>query len=414
MPTDQYKLQQIIDFSLEITQIQNVDVLLEKILSAARKLVSADAGTIYIKDGNTLKFSHTQNDTLQKRLPPGEKLIYRTFSVPISHNSISGYVASTGEIINIPDVYQLNTDQVPYAFDRSYDEKTHYLTQSMLTIPLKNNRNAVIGVMQLINAQNRKDEVVPFFKYDIPLIRIFANNAAMAIERAQLTRAKILGMIRILTELRDPEETEAHVNRVGAYSAEIYEAWVHKKGVSQAEIDTDTEMLRMAAMLHDIGKLAIPHNIRKKPGKLTAEEYKIIKQHTVKGAQMLLRSSQSEYEEVAVQIALNHHERWDGRGYPGYTNLLNSQVIPGYEDEQGRARGKRGEEIPVFGRVVAIADVYDSLSCCRVYRKALKEAKVLEILKKGAGKSFEPVMIDAFFSKFDTIRTIGQQFPEEE
>ena len=221
-------------------------------------------------------------------------------------------------------------------------------------------------------------------------------------------------MVRLLTELDDPEETAAHVNRVGGYSAEIYKVWARKRGVPRAKIDIATETLRTAAMLHDLGKVAIPQSIRQKPAKLTEEEYEIMKQHSVKGAQMLLKSSQSEYEDIAVKIALNHHECWDGTGYPGHINPLTNQVTPGYEDGQGKPRGKKGEEIPVFGRVVAIADVYDALSCNRVHRKALKDAEVLRIIEKEAGKRFDPEMIDAFFSCLDRIRAIARQFPEEE
>lgn len=414
MPKVQQKIQHIIELGLEIAQIQDIDVLLERVLSVARQLVNADAGTIYIRNENSLKFSHTQNDTLQKRLPPGKKLIYKTFSIPITHNSISGYVASTGKTVNISDVYRFNTDLVPYAFDRSYDDKTHYRTQSMVTIPLKNNQGQVIGVMQLINAQNGNGEVVPFLKDDIPLIRIFAHSAAKAIERAQMTRSEILGMVRFLTKTRDPEETEAHVNRVGAFSAEIYEAWARKKGIPRAKIETNAELLRMAAMLHDIGKLALPHSIWKKSDKFTAEEYRTMKQHTVKGAQMLLKSAQTEYEETAAEIALNHHEYWNGSGYPGHINLENGQVIPGYEDKRGRPRGKQGEEIPVFGRIVAIADMYDTLSCRQAFKKALDETDVLKTLEKGAGRHFDPEMIDAFFSSLDMIRAIAQRFPDND
>ncbi len=413
MCNDHQKLQQLIDLGMEIAQVHDIDGLLEKILSAARKLANADAGTIYIKNGNSLKFSYAQNDTLQNQLPPGQKLIYRTFSVPINHNSISGYVASTGETVNLFDAYQIDTDQVPYVFDRSYDEKTHYQTQSLLTIPLKDNQNQVIGVIQLINAQNEQGDVIPFFKKDIPIVQIFAHNAAMAIERTQMARAEVLRLVGILIELRDPEETEAHVNRVGAYSAEIYEAWAHQKGVTQAEIEMEAEVLRTAAMLHDLGKLAVPHSIREKFGKFTAEERRLMQQHTVKGAQMLLKFAQTEYEKVAAQIALNHHEYWDGTGYPGHINPLNGQVIPGYGDEQGKPRSKKGEEIPVFGRVVAIADVYDSLSCHRAFRKALKEGDVLKTLERGSGRRFDPEMVNAFFSRLDAIRAICQQFPDE-
>jgi putative nucleotidyltransferase with HDIG domain len=410
--SDQQKIQQMFDFSLEIAQVQDVDVLLEKILSAARKLVNADAGTIYIKTDQTLTFSHTQNDTLQKRLPPGKKLIYKTFVMPINHLSIAGYVASTGETVNIPDAYQLDALRVPYLFDRSYDEKAQYRTQSMLTIPLKNTRGEIVGVMQLINAQNAQGEIVPFLQDDIPLIRIFGNNATMAIERTLGTRTRILGMIHLLTELHDPEETEAHVNRVGAFAAEIYETWARKRGIPQFTIETNVEMLRMAAMLHDIGKLALPPNIRKKSGKFTAADHELMKQHTVKGAQMLLKSARTKYEEIAAEIALNHHESWNGTGYPGYINLETGQPLPGYKNPQGKPRGKVGEEIPIFGRVVALADVYDALSSRRIYRRALTEIEILKKLEKESGRHFDPEVIAAFFACLDTIRAIAQCFPD--
>lgn len=412
MNPEHEKLQRLIDLGIEISQIQDIDLLLEKILTAARKLVNADAGTIYIKQGDSLKFNHVQNDTIQARLPEGHKLIYRTFTMPISHNSISGYVASTGETSIIDDVYQLNPDQVPYAFDSSYDERTNYRTQSMLTIPLKNNQRKVIGVMQLINAKNEQGDVSPFHEKDIPIIQIFANNAAVAIERAQVTRAEILGLVRVLTELRDPEETEAHVNRVGAYAAEIFQVWAAKKDFSPTQIEQDAEKLRMAAMLHDLGKLAVPHTLRTKPGKFTAEEYNLMKQHTIKGAQMLLSSAQTDYEKIAAEIALNHHEYLDGSGYPGHIDIETGQVIPGFENGQNQARGKRGEEIPVFGRIVAIADVYDALSCRRAFRDALREVDVFKALRNGSGKRFDPEMIEAFFSSISAVRAIGRRFPD--
>jgi putative nucleotidyltransferase with HDIG domain len=410
---DHQKFQQLIDLGMEIAQVHDTDVLLGKILSAARKLVNADAGTIYIKRGNNLRFSHVQNDTLQKQLASGRKLVYSIFSLPIGHHSISGYVATTGETINIPDAYKLNTDQIPYAFDHSYDEKMKYHTQSILTVPLKNNQSQIIGVMQLINAKDENEKIIPFSEIDIPIVQTFANNATMAIERTHKTSAEILGLVRVLTELRDPEETEAHVNRVGAYSAEIYETWARKKGIEQAKIETDAEILRMAAMLHDLGKLAVPQSIREKSGKYTAEEYKIMQQHTVKGAQMLLKSAQTEYEKVAAQIALNHHEYWNGTGYPGHVNPLNGRALPGYEDKQGKPRGKIGEEIPIFGRIVAIADVYDSLLCHRAFRTAVKEIDVLKTLKSEAGERFDPEMVEAFFSCLDSIHAIAHSFPEE-
>ncbi len=412
MLDEQHKLHQLFQMNKEIEHIKDVDVLLEKILTVARELTNADAGSIYSieEGGKAMQFRHSQNDTLQAQLAPGKKLIYNTFTVPMNHKSISGYVACTGETLNIPDVYRLPLDDVPYRFDPHYDHEACYITRSMLTIPLKNNQDNVIGVMQLINAQNEHHEVIPFSQGDIPLIRIFANNAAMAIERAKMTRVLLLRMIS-MAELRDPKETGTHVNRVGAYSAEIYEAWASKRGIPQDTIDNHKDILRMAAMLHDVGKVGISDKILKKPGRLNDEEYAIMKQHVVMGAKLFL-NAQSEFDEIAGQIALNHHERWDGTGYPGHIDPIKDGLsLSGYNGN-GHGRGKKGAEIPVWGRIVAVADVYDALSTKRVYKEAWAESDVIEELKRGAGTQFDPDMVDAFLSCIDVLRSIGRRYSE--
>ena len=411
MNANYQKLQQAIDFGQEIESIQDLETLLGRILFACRRLTNADAGTVYMKHEGSLIFSQSQNDTLQRRQPAGIGLMYKTFTVPINRRSIAGYVAATGETLNIPDAYLLN-DNSSYSFDRSFDEKVRYRTQSILAIALKNTAGDMVGVIQLINARDTEGNVIPFVTSDIPIVRILADNAAMAIERAQNTQTEILGMIRFLTDTRDPEETEAHVNRIGAVSVKIYENWAIKRGMSPEEISTNIEILKMASMLHDIGKLSIPQAIRQKAEKLTAEDYEIMRQHTVKGAKMLMAFAQTPYEIAAAEIALNHHEYWNGTGYPGHVNIETGQPIHGYENGGGKPRGKCGDEIPVFGRVVAIADVYDALSCRRVFREAMKEDDVLRTLEKGAGRHFDPDMIDAFFSNFDAIRAVRERFPE--
>ena len=168
----------------------------------------------------------------------------------------------------------------------------------------------------------------------------------------------------------------------------------------------------MTAMLHDVGKVGIKDEILQKPGRLNPEEYELMKHHTLKGAR-LFTDPQSEFDEIAGQIAFSHHERWDGTGYPGYVDH-NGNIIPGYEDRNGKPRGKRGEEIPLFARVVAVADVYDALSCRRVYKNAWDERDVLAELRKESGKHFDPEMIDAFFSTLEMIRAIAQRFPDSD
>ena len=410
MLSEKQKLTKIINLGIEISQVKDIDVLLERILLEARKLVNADAGSIYIKEGDKLKFSYTQNDTLQKRLPPGKKLIYSTFSIPINNQSISGYVANNGTMLNIPDAYKLRSG-LPYSFNKSYDGLSGYRTQSMLTFPLKTNRGDTVGVLQLINGKDARSKVVPFSKKDEPLIMHFANTAAVAIERAQLTRAMILRTIK-MAELRDPKETGAHVNRVASYAVTIYEHWAASHGVSREEIDKNRDVLRMSAMLHDVGKVAISDTILKKPARFTPEEYEIMKGHTYMGAR-LFTDLYSEFDEAASVVALNHHERWDGDGYPGHINPYDGSTIPGFADAGGKPRGKKGEEIPLFGRVVSVADVYDALCSRRVYKEPWDEARVLENLKEASGTQFDPEMTDAFFSSLDTIHSIAERYPDQ-
>ena len=410
MFNEKQKLTEIINLGLEVTQVRDIDLLLENILTKARRFVNADAGSIYIKEDNRLKFRYTQNDTLQKRLPPGKKLIYSTFSIPINNRSIAGYVASTGEMLNMSDAYEL-PEGIPYYFDKSYDRISKYRTQSMLTFPLKNNRGEIIGVLQLINAKDKMNNIIGFSKEDEPLVMHIANNAAIAIERAQMTRTIILRMIK-MAELRDPKETGAHVNRVASYAVEIYDAWATQRIIPQDQIEKNKDVLRMAAILHDVGKVAISDTILRKPGKLDTDEYEIIKQHTYLGAR-LFTDARSDFDEAAFIVALNHHERWDSNGYPGHINYSTGKPIPGYETLNGKASGKKGEEIPPFGRVVAIADVYDALSSQRVYKEAWDEAKILETFEKEKGKQFDPEMIDVFFSILDVIRSISERYPEQ-
>ncbi len=408
MANEKQKFNTVMRLGVEFAEMKDVDVLLERILREARQLVAADAGSIYIKEDVKLKFSYTQNETMQKKLLPGKKLIYSTFTIPINNQTISGYVANTGEAVNIPDAYKLRSG-LPYTFSTSYDDLSGYMTRSMLTLPLKTNRGDIIGVLQLINAKDARGRVVPFSKKDEPLILHFANMAAVAIERAQMTRAMIIRTIR-MAELRDPMETGPHVNRVASYAVTVYEAWAGKQGVPAAVIEKNRDILRMAAMLHDVGKVAISDAILKKPGRLDDTEREVMKQHTIMGAR-LFSDRYSEFDEMAAVVALTHHEKWDGTGYPGHVNISDGKVLPGYELSDGTARPRKGQEIPVFGRLVALADVYDALGSQRAYKERWGETRVLEELNSCSGTFFDPEIVELFFSCIETIRSIGERYP---
>ena len=152
--TEKEKMDTMSRLVIELNQVSDLDILMEHILTQARRFVNADAGSIYIADNQRLRFTYTQNDTLRKRLSPGEKLIYSTFSLPINKQSIAGYVAATSRPLNIVDVYRIEPT-APYSFSKEFDEASKYTTCSALTIPLKSAGGALLGILQIINAQEK-------------------------------------------------------------------------------------------------------------------------------------------------------------------------------------------------------------------------------------------------------------------
>jgi putative two-component system response regulator len=179
------------------------------------------------------------------------------------------------------------------------------------------------------------------------------------------------------------QETGSHIRRTGLFS----EVLALAAGWSPAE----AEELRMAAPMHDIGKIGIPDTILLKQGRLTESEFEVMKQHTVIGAGMLA-GSMSPVIQLGQSIALNHHERWDGGGYP---------------------HGLSGESIPEAARILSIVDVYDALSHDRVYRRAFSEEQVIGLLRLGMGTQFDPTLLTVFFTVFDQIQDIAALNPDD-
>jgi HD-GYP domain-containing protein (c-di-GMP phosphodiesterase class II) len=408
----------IIQISVDLNTVHDLDILFDKILTGARRILNADAGSIQIRDSDELVFSHVQTASLQKKMPPGQKLIYTTFRTKINKGSISGYVALTGTLLNIPDAYKIPAD-APYAFNPTNDLKSGYKTKSVLTIPLKNNINEVLGIMQIINSLNPGPDGIPgtdddtftgsFDEADERIALHFANIASMILQRAQMTRDLILRMIS-MAELRDPKETGAHVNRVASYSVELYEKWAERRSISRDEIDRKKDILRMAAMLHDVGKVAISDLILKKPARFTPEEFEIIKSHTFHGAR-LFRNKQSEFDQMAAHVALTHHENWDGTGYPGRVDVETGKPLEVTPD--GKAVPLKGEEIPLFGRIVSLADVFDALSSKRVYKDAWDHDSVLKEIRIMSGTKFDPELVDIFFEILPVIHNMAARYPDQ-
>ncbi len=392
----------LLDIMEGLYHAKDLDALLDQVLLQARRLTAADAGSIYIIENQTLQFSYIHNDTLFSAAG-GNKYLYASHTLPIDANSLAGYVALTGEVLIIDDAYQL-PPALPFAFNQAFDARSGYRTKTILAVPLRTSRRKIVGVLELINALGEDREVVPFTEKDRVILKYFADNAGAAIERARLTRDVILRMIK-MCELRDPEETGPHVNRVGAYAAEIYHRWSLNKGLPPEEIKINKDLVRIAAMLHDVGKIAISDLILKKPAGLDTEEFTVMKFHTILGAR-LFQDADSDLDVMAAEIALNHHERWDGGGYPGkIEDIFSEQVQLG--------PGKRGEEIPLVARIVALADVYDALVSKRSYKESLPEERTLEIIKGESGKHFDPEVVRAFLEIYEVIAAIKEKYQEE-
>ncbi len=387
---------------VELSRIHDFHLLMERILSEARSLVGADAGTIYVREGDSLRFAFSQNDTLEQ---PGRHSSTRFSSlvVPVSARSIAGWCAMSGELVNVPDAYALDPS-APFRFDQSYDAVTGYRTSAVIAMPLRNASDVVLGVLQLLNPGGAP--ATPggrFTPEDERLVEHFASMATVVIERAQLTESVILRMIR-MAAVRDPAETGPHIERVAGYSLVIFDEWARRRGFEGPGFERQRDRLRIAAKLHDVGKIGISDAILKKPGRLDPDEVRQMQQHTIIGAR-LFADSPTQFDETARDVVLNHHERWDGAGYPGYVDLDGRPLVDPATGQR-RTGGKRGEDIPLFARIVGIADVFDALSSRRAYKDAWTEESVLEFIRAESGRHFDPELVDILFARLDEIRTV--------
>jgi len=395
------RFENLLQISHKLNYTDDLDSVLERILTEARSLTESEAGTIYLRDGDELVFEHTQNDLLfTSNLD--NKNNYLSQRIPVTDSSIAGFVALNslkGEgkdtVLNFPDVYDLS-NTYPFNFDKSFDTGNDYRTKSLLATSVDNVNGENIGVIQLINKKGNRKQNIQFDKDDETVLSSFADLAAVHIERARITKEMILRMIK-MAELRDPKETGAHVNRVGAYSAELYEHWAIKNGISEKEIKKVKGDYRMASMLHDVGKVGISDTILKKPGLFNDEERQIMKNHTIYGTE-LFKYAASDMDKLASEISISHHENWDGTGYPG---------------SRTHQKGYAGENIPLSGRIVRITDVYDALISVRCYKEAWKEQDVLDEIDKKSGIDFDPFLVTCFFDIYETIKNIQVKYEEE-
>lgn len=203
--------------------------------------------------------------------------------------------------------------------------------------------------------------------------------AIRMIEEASLETIHRLSMA---AEYKD-EDTGAHIQRMSHYAAAV----ARKLGLDENTVKT----ILYAAPMHDIGKIGIPDQVLLKPGKLDDDEWGIMKRHTVIGGK-ILAGSDAEFIKLAEVIALTHHEKWDGSGYP---------------------KGLKDTEIPISGRITAIADVFDALTSKRPYKEAYSLERSFDIIREGKGSHFDPEVVDAFFAVKDKIPVIKDRYKKE-
>jgi PAS domain S-box-containing protein len=265
---------------------------------------------------------------------------------------------------------------------------SYYLVRAIIT-PLFNEENKMVGYSAIRDdiTDHRKvitlNEQLDTYKNHL---EHKVKEATKRIEKLMFeiedTQKEVVFTMGAIGERRS-EETGNHVKRVAEYSKLL----ALYSGVSKKE----AEMLRQASPMHDIGKVGIADSILNKPGKLDDHEYKTMQEHSELGYNML-KSSTRPLLKIAASVAYEHHEKWDGTGYP---------------------RGLKGEEIHLYGRITAIADVFDALGSDRVYKKAWSDEKIFTLFKTQRGKHFDPTLIDIFFEHLDEFLAIREKFKDQ-
>jgi putative two-component system response regulator len=229
----------------------------------------------------------------------------------------------------------------------------------------------------------------PFHQQELKL-QLLAGQRLVALESRDL----IIFSMAKLAESRD-SDTGKHLERIQEYCRALAIELSNDDTFSDVLDGPYIDLLQMTSPLHDIGKVGIPDAVLLKPGKLTPEEFEVMKRHTLIGGETLQAASEAypeaKFLKMAVEIAMTHHEKWNGTGYPN---------------------GLRGDEIPLSGRVVAVADVYDALRAKRVYKPAYSHQEACKTIRESSGSHFDPRIVDAFLRIESTFESISNQLAE--
>ncbi|MGE5558365.1 MAG: HD domain-containing phosphohydrolase [Bacillota bacterium] len=361
--------QQYVAYLLElvkkINSSLNLHELLETINQELTDLLKVEASAILVFDSRDEELYFLQAGQFRGRNVTGIK-------VPIQ-GSIAGWV-----IQHMQTVYVNDPQHDPRHY-KKIDQYYNFTTKNLAAIPLLV-KGKVIGVLEVINkARDGFDE------HDIAFLAELAHYIAIALENAKLyesSRNQLKSSFAAFSSAIDKRDsyTHFHSRRVRDYAL-----------VFAAELnitESQYEHLELAAILHDVGKIGIRDDILLKPGQLSHDEYLSIKEHPLKGAEIL--SLLEGISGEILQAVRHHHEHWDGNGYP---------------------EGLAGEKIPLLARIVALCDVFDALTTDRPYRRRMKPGDAKKLIMKNKGVMFDPALVDVFYKTYPDILAKGK-FPD--
>ena len=359
-------LELVFIYLTEVSSLRKYDDVLMVLANMGRALTSADRCTVWVVNEDKTKiWTKVAHGMDPIELPMGSGIV--------------GSAIVNEEKIKIDDVYK------DKRFNPEVDKKTGYITKSMIVIPMFDYDNEIIGAFQAIN---HKGEDLAFDERDMQRLMLASTYAAETLVSVQLTneieetQKEVVFTMGAIGESRS-KETANHVKRVAEYSKILALAY----GMDEEEAD----LLKEASPMHDIGKIAIPDAILKKPGRFNAQERAIMNSHAQLGFEMI-KNSQRPLLKAAAIVAHQHHEKWDGSGYP---------------------QKLKGEEIHIYGRITAVADVFDALGSDRVYKKAWEDEKIFKLFHNEKGKHFDPHLVDLFFENLDEMLSVRDKFVDK-
>lgn len=250
-------------------------------------------------------------------------------------------------------------------------------------------------VIVTVYQMTHPDALISSIGATVVTLGIYVNQENPVMKKLSYQHSEMVMGYATLVENKD-DSTGGHIKRTTMYVKLLAEELRDRDIYSDILTKDYMNDLMLAAPMHDIGKISVPDHILQKPGKLTDEEFDIMKQHAANGGKIIQetfgKSDQGMYKEVAYQVARNHHEKWNGRGYPD---------------------GLKGNEIPLGVRIMSIADVFDAVSQKRCYRDAMPLEQCFDIIEKGRGTDFEPVLVDIFLDIREKVEEVYRKFNDE-